>query len=147
MDFIASMYCYRMYCCRMKSTPCSYLDLTGSVVHKSKSDIHIKEQQYKMALLYLVSLSIVISTKGIESSNLHPTTTQLFTWVVKESTDVSSDLKSTGKMSGWHFTRAYGVSTYLHNIVLLKAESWKVICQTQSDKLCGFMLWISSLIY
>lgn len=46
-----------------------------------------------MPLQYLVALSVVVPTEGVESSHLHPATTQLFRGVVKESTDVSSNLK------------------------------------------------------
>lgn len=46
-----------------------------------------------MPLQYLVALSVVVPAEGVESSHLHPATTQLLAGVVKESTDVSSDLK------------------------------------------------------
>lgn len=46
-----------------------------------------------MPLEYLVALSVVVPTEGIESADLHPATAQLFRGIVKETTDVSSDLK------------------------------------------------------
>ena len=42
---------------------------------------------------YLIALSVVVPTEGIEGSHLHPATAQLLTGVVKESADVGSDLK------------------------------------------------------
>lgn len=77
-----------------------------------------------MPLLYHVALSIVVPTERIESANLHPATAQLFTWIFKESTDVSSDLEHIGGISGltfWQKLRC--VSVCHHVIVVLETES------------------------
>lgn len=41
---------------------------------------------------YLVVFGVVVPAEGVESPHLHPATTQLLTGVIKESTDVRSDL-------------------------------------------------------
>lgn len=52
-----------------------------------------------MPLQYLVALSVVVPAEGVESSHLHPATTQLLAGFIKESTDVGTDLKCTEGMT------------------------------------------------
>ena len=64
-----------------------------------------------MPLQYLVALSVVVPAEGVESSHLHPATTQLLAGFIKESTDVGTDLKCTEGMTAWHLARTYSLFT------------------------------------
>lgn len=79
-----------------------------------------------MPLQYLVALSVVVPAEGVESSHLHPATTQLLAGFVKESTDVSADLKRTEGMTAWHLARTYSIYIYVYitlNVKLSVLES------------------------
>lgn len=51
-----------------------------------------RQHEHQPEPQYLVVFSIVVPAEGVESPHLHPTTAQLLTGVIKESTDVRSDL-------------------------------------------------------